>query len=63
LRIYTLVYDDYRDAFRALRKLRKRRVSLCYAIFVVKTERHNRIIDLISQQKNNGLKASLIIVK
>ena len=61
MKTYTLVYDDYKEAFRTLRKLKKRNITLVYAVFVVKVEKHNRIIDLISQQKSKQVKIPLIV--
>ena len=50
-KVYTFVYDDYREAIRALRELRGRGVGLVVAVVVVRVDHHNKVKDFISMMK------------
>jgi len=51
MRIYVLSFDNYNDAMRALRKLKKRGVTLHSCILIVSTSHHNKVKDFLSHQK------------
>lgn len=61
MRVYVLSFDDYSEAFRALRKLRKRGVRLVQAIYIVEVDHHNKVKDFLSLQ-NSVQKQSLGII-
>ena len=51
MRRYVVSFDDYNEAFSALRKLRRRRVVLVRAVFIVETEHWNKVKDLLTNGK------------
>ncbi len=58
-RQYILFSDNYHDAFKMLKKLRKRNVQLVSVIFIVNTDHWNKVKDLM---KNNGSERKIIIM-
>ena len=55
---YVLQFNDYNQAFRALRKLRKRGVSLQAVVIVAEADHWNKIKDLL----NNGSGDMIVIL-
>ena len=55
---YILQFNDYSQAFRALRKLRKRGVSLQAVVIVAEADHWNKIKDLL----NNGSDNMIVIL-
>ena len=62
MRIYVLSFDNYSDAMRALRKLKKRGVSLYTCILVIGTEHHSKVKDFLSEQKKEARPQMLVFV-
>ena len=58
-RQYILHSDNYHDAFRILKKLRKRNVRLVSAIFIVYTDHWNKVKDLM---KNDSERRIIIMI-
>ena len=52
MKLYALYFDNYSDAMRALRKLKKRGVSLYTCILVVGAKHHNKVKDFLSMQRS-----------
>jgi len=55
--VYTIEFDDYREAIRCLRKLRKRNVELLAVVIIVRTDHWNRVKDFLPRR----LKEFLVI--
>ena len=51
MRRYVVSFDDYNEAFFALRRLRKRGVVLVKAVFIVETEHWNKVKDFLPNGK------------
>ena len=50
MKVYTLVFDSYSDALKAIRKLRKRGVSLYTCILIIGTNHHNKVKDFLKKE-------------